>query len=100
MLKNYISIMRGAALAAMILCGASAIAQTTASGVINGVLVNKDGISIVFNTDPAGVTLGAGGTAAASLNFGTISAVRLRPVLRGHPYWPPRLRYAQFLTYR
>jgi hypothetical protein len=74
MLKNYISIMRGAALAALMLCGASALAQTTATGVINGVLVNKDGISIVFNTDPAGVTLGASGTAAATLNFGTVSA--------------------------
>jgi len=74
MLKNYISIMRGAALAALMLCGASAMAQTTASGVINGTLVNKDGISIQFDTDPAGVTLGAAGTSAATVNFGTVSA--------------------------
>ena len=74
MLKNYISIMRGAALAALMVCGASALAQTTATGVINGTLVNKNGIAIVFNTDPAGVTLGASGTSAASLNFGSISA--------------------------
>jgi hypothetical protein len=74
MLKKYISIMRGAALAALMLSGASLVAQTTATGVINGTLVNKDGISIVFNTDPAGVTLGASGTPAASVNFGTISA--------------------------
>jgi len=74
MLKNYISIMRGAALAALMLCGAQAIAQTTASGVINGTLVNKDGISIQFDSDPAGVTLGAGGTSAATVNFGTVSA--------------------------
>jgi hypothetical protein len=73
MLKNYISIMRGAALAALLLSSASLLAQT-ATGVINGKLVNKDGIAIVFNTDPAGVTLGASGTAAASLNFGAISA--------------------------
>src|SRR5689334_16520462 len=74
MLKNYISIMRGAALAALMLCGALALAQTTATGVINGVLVNKDGISIQFDTDPAGVTLGAAGTSAATVNFGTVSA--------------------------
>ena len=36
MLKKYISIMRGAALAALLMCGASLPAQTTASGVING----------------------------------------------------------------
>lgn len=74
MLKNYISIMHGAALAALMLCSASLAAQNTATGVINGTLINKDGISIVFNTDPAGVTLGASGTPAASVNFGTISA--------------------------
>ena len=32
MLKNYISIMRGAALAALLMCGASLTAQTTAYG--------------------------------------------------------------------
>jgi hypothetical protein len=75
MLKNSISIVRAAALAAMLLCGASLPAQNpTATGVINGTLINKDGISLVFNTDPAGVTLGAAGTAAASANFGTVSA--------------------------
>jgi len=74
MLKNYISIMRGAALAALILCGASLAAQTTASGVINGTLINKNGISIQFDSDPAGVTLGAAGTSAATANFGTVSA--------------------------
>ena len=52
----------GLATAAMILWGASLIAQTTASGVINGTLVNKNGISIQFDSDPAGVTLGAAGT--------------------------------------
>ena len=74
MLKNYISIMRGAVLAALILCGASLTAQTTATGVINGSLVNKNGISIQFDTDPAGVTLGAAGTNAATANFGAVSA--------------------------
>lgn len=74
MLKTYISIMRNAALAATLLWGGSALAQTTATGVINGTLVNKDGISLIFNTDPAGVNLGAAGTSAASANFGTVSA--------------------------
>ena len=74
MLKNYISIMRGALPAALLLLSASLAAQTTASGVINGKLINKDGISLVFDTDPAGVTLGAAGTSAASANFGNVSA--------------------------
>lgn len=74
MLKKYISIMRGAALAALLMCGASLTAQTTATGVINGTLINKNGISIQFDTDPAGVTLGAAGTSAATANFGTVSA--------------------------
>jgi len=74
MLKNYISIMRGAGLAALMLYGASLVAQTTATGVINGSLVNKNGISIQFDTDPAGVTLGAAGTNAATANFGAVSA--------------------------
>ena len=74
MLKNYISIMRGAVLTALLLSSASLLGQTTATGVINGTLINKDGIALVFNTDPAGVTLGAAGTSAASANFGTVSA--------------------------
>jgi hypothetical protein len=74
MLKKYISIMRGVALPALLMCGASLMAQTTATGVINGALVNKNGISIQFDSDPAGVTLGAAGTNAATANFGTVSA--------------------------
>ena len=74
MMKKYISIMRGAALAALMLCGALLQAQTTASGVINGTLVNKNGISIQFDTNAAGVTLGSAGTSAAIANFGKVSA--------------------------
>jgi hypothetical protein len=74
MLKKYISIMRGAALVGLLMCGASLPAQTTASGVINGSLNNTNGISIQFDTDPAGVTLGAAGTNAATANFGSVSA--------------------------
>ncbi len=59
---------------AVLLTSASALAQTTASGVINATLVNKNGISLQFDTDASGVTLGASGTAAASVNFGVISA--------------------------
>lgn len=74
MLKKHISIMRGAALAALLMCGAALPAQTTASGVINGTLINKNGISIQFDSDAAGVTLGSAGTNAATANFGTVSA--------------------------
>ncbi|HET9839422.1 MAG TPA: hypothetical protein VFR84_14420 [Candidatus Angelobacter sp.] len=74
MLKNYISILRAAAVAVLLVSGVSMAAQTTATGVINGTLVNKNGISLVFDTDPAGVTLGAAGTSAASANFGNVSA--------------------------
>jgi hypothetical protein len=50
-------------------------AQLTASGTINGTLINKSGIALLFNSDPSGVTLGGAGTAAVTANFGTISAV-------------------------
>src|SRR5438132_351554 len=58
----------------LMLSTAAVFAQTTATGTINATLGNKNGIAIVFDSDPAGVTLGATGTAAASLNFGTVSA--------------------------
>ena len=74
MLKKYISIARATAMLALLVSSASLLGQTTATGVINGTLINKNGISLVFDTDPAGVTLGASGTAAASANFGTVSA--------------------------
>lgn len=56
------------------LANASLIAQTTASGTINATLINKNGIALVFDSDPVGVTLGAAGSSAASLNFGAVSA--------------------------
>src|SRR5262252_906545 len=75
MMKDYKTMMRVAAVAALLLAGTSLLAQNpTATGVINGTLVNKDGITIIFNTDPAGVALGASGSSAASANFGTVSA--------------------------
>lgn len=60
--------------AAMLLLASAAGWAQTATGVINGTLINKSGISLVFDTDPAGVPLGASGTSAASVNFGNISA--------------------------
>jgi len=75
MLKTSISIARAAALAVLLLAGTGLRAQSpTATGVINGTLINKDGIALVFDTDPAGVALGNSGTAAASANFGVVSA--------------------------
>lgn len=74
MLRKHKSI-RNLALTALLLAASSAIAaaQTTATGVINAKLVNKNGIALQFDSDPAGVTLGAAGTSAATAGFGTIS---------------------------
>jgi hypothetical protein len=73
MLSKYKSI-RILEMMVLLLAGATAVAQTTATGVINGTLVNKNGISLQFDTDPAGVTLGAAGTNAVTANFGVVSA--------------------------
>lgn len=60
---------------ALFMCSPRARAQTpTATGVINAQLVNKNGIALVFDSDPSGVALGATGSSAASLSFGNISA--------------------------
>ena len=50
-----------------------------ASGTLNATLINKSAIGILFNTDPAGVTLGGSGTPAATLNFGTVSKYMTTP---------------------
>jgi hypothetical protein len=61
--------------AAALFFGLPMFAQNpTDTGVINATLNHKNGISLVFDSDPSGVTLGAAGTSAATLNFGTISA--------------------------
>jgi hypothetical protein len=75
MLNKHKSI-RDLAMMALLLAAAStvSVAQTTATGVINATLVNKNGIALQFDTDPAGVTLGAAGTSAATVGFGTVSA--------------------------
>jgi hypothetical protein len=75
MLKKYTAINRSAILMACLLSSAALFAQNpTATGTINASLINKNGIALVFVTDPAGVSLGASGTSAASLDFGAISA--------------------------
>lgn len=62
-------------LIALLLSSLAGLAQNpTATGIINGTLINKEGISLIFDTDPGGVALGNNGSSAASLNFGTISA--------------------------
>ncbi|HEX7287711.1 MAG TPA: hypothetical protein VF532_16095 [Candidatus Angelobacter sp.] len=73
-MKNYTATIRKALLAAMVLCSSDVFAQVTATGTINATLTNKNGIALVFESDPVGVTLGAPLTSAATLNFGTISA--------------------------
>jgi hypothetical protein len=67
------------AVAALLLLAGSAQAQLTASGTLNATLINKSGISIVFNTDAAGVALTGSGTAAAGLDFGTVAMYKPAP---------------------
>jgi len=66
-------LIRGAALAITMLLGTATYAQT-ATGTINATLINKNGISLVFDSDPGGVVLGSAGTSTASVNFGNVSA--------------------------
>lgn len=64
---------RTLAMMALLLVSSAALAQT-ATGTINATLINKSGITLIFDTDPGGVALGNNGSSAATLNFGTISA--------------------------
>lgn len=60
---------------ALVLLAPAMFAQApTATGTINASLVNKNGIALVFDSDPSGVTLGSAATSNATLNFGKISA--------------------------
>lgn len=65
--------------AALAILAATAQGQVTSSGTLNATLINKSGIWIIFNTDPAGVTLGNAATSAASLNFGTVAMYMTTP---------------------
>ncbi len=73
MLSKYNTIRNTMMMMVLVLSGAAAQAQT-ATGVINGTLNHKDGIALIFDTDPGGVVLGSSGTSAVSLDFGAISA--------------------------
>src|SRR5579863_4827892 len=67
-------VIRATLMLALLMASASLLAQTTATGTINATLINKSGITLVFDSDPGGVALGNTGSSAASLNFGTVSA--------------------------
>jgi hypothetical protein len=71
-MKDYSQI-RKIAMIALLLASASLVAQT-ATGTINATLINKSAISLIFDSDPGGVTLGSNGSSAVSVNLGTISA--------------------------
>ncbi len=74
-MKKHLKTIRLMLASALLLCALPGLAQNpTASGTINATLINKNGIALVFDTDPAGVTLGGAATSAATLNFGAISA--------------------------
>jgi hypothetical protein len=51
-----------------------ALHAQTGNGTINATLVNKSGLTLVFDTAGGGVTLGNSGTSAANASFGIISA--------------------------
>jgi hypothetical protein len=57
----------------LLLSGTTLQAQT-ANGTINATLVNKSGLTLVFDTAAGGVALGNSGTSAANAGFGIISA--------------------------
>jgi hypothetical protein len=59
---------------AVFLLSSIALHAQTANGTINATLVNKSGLTLVFDTAGGGVTLGNSGTSAASASFGIISA--------------------------
>ncbi|HLJ85970.1 MAG TPA: hypothetical protein VKZ53_04055 [Candidatus Angelobacter sp.] len=67
---------RQLALLVVLLCAPAVFAQTTAQGTINATLINKSGISLIFDTDTTGngVSLGNNGSSNATLDFGNISA--------------------------
>jgi hypothetical protein len=70
---NQYKALRTLALMALLLSTAALFGQT-ATGTVNTTLVNKNGITLVFDTAAGGVTLGNSGTSAVSANFGIISA--------------------------
>lgn len=61
-------------LAAVLAAGAACAQNPTSQGTINAVLINHDGIALIFDSASNGVSLSGSGTGTATLNFGTISA--------------------------
>jgi hypothetical protein len=58
-----------------IFAASAAVGQNpTATGTINATLINSSGLAIAFDSATSGVPLGASGSSAATLNFGTITA--------------------------
>ena len=72
-MKKFVQLVLIAAFAAPV------AAAQSASGTVNATIINKSGIAIVFNNDPAGVVLGGAGTSAASLNLGMVSYFMTTP---------------------
>ena len=60
--------------AALMMISSAAVAQTTASGTLTVTATVNGTISLVFNSDPAGVALTGSGSNAATLAFGTVQA--------------------------
>lgn len=60
--------------AALMMISSFAAAQTTASGTLSVTATVNGSISLVFNTDTAGVALTGSGSNAATLAFGTVQA--------------------------
>jgi len=60
--------------AAMMMISSFAAAQTTASGTLSVTATVNGSISLVFDSDAAGVALSGSGTNAATLAFGTVQA--------------------------
>ncbi len=73
-MKRLFSIRNATAVAMLFAASALSAQNPTATGVINATLINKDGITLIFDSDPQSVTLGGAGTSAASLSFGNVSA--------------------------
>jgi hypothetical protein len=62
------------AFAALMMISSAAVAQTTASGTLTVTATVNGTISLVFNSDPAGVALTGSGSNTATLAFGTVQA--------------------------
>jgi hypothetical protein len=55
------------------------MAQMVATGTLNGSVEHRSSLTLVFNSDPAGVALSGAASSSAALNFGTISMYGAHP---------------------